>query len=182
MRLRSPRVVQEGRVVRTDRIDPGSPLLYSRFEWRARYRRYVVIYLVTYAAALVALMSVVAGLLYMMLPDARLGVLLVLVVTAAVIIPELWARLPVGLEHPPGLYKEGLVHPRGFMVPYGELVAVEVLHPLMPMVPAKLNLVPYFEQPGEDYTEWYIHHRVLGARGVQLFQEEVRRINDELED
>jgi len=182
MRLRSPRVVQEGRVVRTDRIDPGSPLLHSRFEWKARYRRYLVVDMVIYAVVLAVLMSVVAGLLYLVLPDVRLGVLLVVVVTAAVVLPELWARLPVGLEHPPGLYKEGLVHPKGFLVPYGELVEVQVLHSLIPLAPAKLYLVPYFEQPGEDYTEWYLHYNVLGEKGVRLFQDEVRRINEELED
>ena len=180
MRVRTLRVVDEGRVVRAEAVDPGAPLLLSRYQWRARYRRRVLLDLVSYSVVLVVLLSVVAAIVYVMLPDPRLSVLLVVLVTAAVVAPEVWAKGLYDHDNPPGLYREGLVHPRGFFVPYGELRRVEELYPPLPLMPVNVSLVPYFEQPGEDYTEWYFHARVLGYDGVAELKRQVSRMNEEL--
>ena len=180
MRLKGLKVVTDGRVVKADVVDPGAPLLRSRYEWRARYRKYLVLDLVTYAIVLGVLLSLVALILYAMLPDIRLGILVMALVMAAVLIPEVWARGFFDLENPPGLYKEGLVHPRGFFVPYGELRDVEILYSSTPMVPAKVSPVPYFDQPSEDYTEWYFPIHILGDKGVEMLRQKVSQINEEL--
>ena len=180
MRLRTLKVVEEGRIVKADRVEPGAPLLRSRYEWRARYRKYMTFDLVSYAVVLIVLLSVVAGIIYVMLPDLRLSIVLVVLVTVAVLIPEVWAKGFYDHDNPPGLYREGLVHPKGFFVPYGELRDVEVLYPAIPLMPANVSLVPYFEHPGEDYTEWYFHTHILGDKGLTELQEQVARINEEL--
>jgi hypothetical protein len=180
MRLRALKVVNDGRVVRAEGLDPGAPILCSRYQWRARYRRYMLSDLVTYAVVLVVLMSVVAGVLYLMLPDVRLAILVVALVTAAVLIPEIWSKGIYDHDNPPGLYKDGMVHPKGFFVPYGELREVEVLYPVIPLAPKKVSLVPYFEQPSEDYTEWYFHAHILGDDGVEELRKQVAMINEEL--
>ncbi len=180
MRLRTLKVVEDGRVVKADNVEPGAPLLSSRYEWRARYRRHMLIDLLSYAVVLVILLSVVAGVIYVMLPDLRLSIILVVLVTTAVLLPEVWTKGFYDHENPPGLYKEGMVHPKGFFVPYGELRDVEILYPIIPLMPKNVSILPYFEQPGEDYTEWYFHSHVLGDRGVDELREQVARINEEL--
>jgi hypothetical protein len=149
MRLKGLKVVIDGSVVKSDPVETGAPLLMSRYLWRARHRRMMVLDLVTYAAVLVVLLSVVAFVLY-------------------------------ALHHPPGLYKEGMVHPKGFFIPYGELRDVEMLYPTIPLMPPKVSLVPYFEQSSEDYTEWYFHPHVLGDDGLEMLRAKVAKINEEL--
>jgi hypothetical protein len=181
MRLRSPKVVTEGRVEKAEGVDPGSPLLHSRYEWQARYRKYLVLDLATYAIILILLMSVVALILYLMIPDARLGILIIVLVTVAVLIPEIWSKAPLGLSHPPGLYKEGLMHPKGFFVPYGELRDVDVTKPMVPVLMHDMvNLHPYFEHPGEDYSDWDFEAHILGDDGVEMLRSRVAEINEEL--
>ncbi|UCC93803.1 MAG: hypothetical protein JSW25_03815 [Thermoplasmata archaeon] len=180
MRLRALKVVEDGKVVKTDKVEPGAPLLRSRYQWRARYRRHMMMDLVGYAFVLIVLMSVVVAILYVAIPDIRLGILVLVLVIAAVLIPEVWAKGFYDPDNPPGLYKEGLVHPKGFFVPYGELREVDVLYPTIPLMPAKISLVPYFEQPSEDYTEWYLHVHVLGEKGVEKLRSQVAEINEEL--
>jgi hypothetical protein len=182
MRLRALKVVEEGRVVRGDRVDPGAPLLRSRTQWRARYRRHMTTDLLTYAVVLVVITSVVAAILYFLVPDLRLGILIIIIVAAAVLVPEIWSKGFYDHDNPPGLYREGLVHPKGFLVPYGELRDVEVLYPSLPLMPRNVSLVPYFEHPGEDYTDWYLHAHILGEDGVDELQQQVARINEELGD
>lgn len=180
MRLKGLKVVTDGRVVRTDAVDPGAPLLRSRYEWRARYRKYMVMDLVTYAIVLVVLLSVVALILYAMLPDIRLGVLVVALVMAAVMLPEIWAKALFDHDNPPGLYKDGLVHPKGFFLPYGEIREVDVLYSSIPMVQPKISPVPYFDQASEDYTEWYFPQHILGKKGVETLRSKVAEINEQL--
>lgn len=183
MRLRSPKVVIDGRVTRTDKVVPGSPILRSRYEWRARYRKYMVLDIVTYAIILIVLLSIVAFILYVMIQDIRLGILVIALVTAAVLIPEIWSKAPVGQEHPPGLYKEGLVHPKGFFIPYGELRRVEITEPMVPVImQSKVTLHPYFDQPGEDYSEWDFETHILGDDGVEMLRSRIAEINEELGD
>ncbi len=180
MRLRTLKVVEDGRVIKANNVEPGTPLLRSRYEWRARYRKFILMDLLSYAMVLVILLSVVAGIIYVMLPDLRLSIILIVLVTAALLFPEIWSKGFYDHDNPPGLYKEGMVHPKGFLVPYGELRDVEVLYPLIPLMPKKVSLLPYFEQPGEDYTEWYFHSHLLGEGGVRELREQVSRINEEL--
>jgi hypothetical protein len=180
MRLRALRVVKDGRVVKADGIETGAPLLRSRYQWRARYRKYMIIDLVSYAAVLIILLSVVAAILYAMLPDIRMGLLVLVLVTAAVLIPEVWAKGFYDPDNPPGLYKEGMVHPKGFFVPFGELREVDILYATIPLMPANVSLVPYFDQPSEDYTEWYFHVHILGDDGVEMLRSRVAEINEEL--
>jgi len=183
MRLRSPKVVTDGRVIRTDKVDPGSPLLRSKYEWRARYRKYMVLDLVASAIILIVLMSIVAAILYAMIPDIRLGLLVIALVLAAVLIPEILAKAPVGQEYPPGLYKEGLMHPKGFFIPYGELRSVEVIPPMVRVImQAKLTFHPYFDQPGEDYSDWDFEAHILGNDGIETLRSKVAEINEEMGD
>jgi hypothetical protein len=180
MRLNALKVVNDGRVVKADALDVGAPILRSRYQWRARYRKHMTLDLVTYAIVLVVLLSVVAGILYVIMPDMLLSILVVAIVTLAVLVPEVLSKGFYDPERPPGLYKEGMVHPKGFFVPYGELRDVEVLYPVMPLVQPKVSLVPYFEQSSEDYTEWYFHVHILGVEGVEELKKQVARINEEL--
>ncbi len=183
MKFRSPRVVTDGRVVKTDKVDPGSPLIRSRYEWGARYRRYMVLDVLTYALILLVILSLVAAILYAMLPDIRLGILVILLVMAAVLVPDVMTRAPVGKAHPPGLYREGLMHPRGFFVPYWELRDVETVPPPVPvLMQAKVMLHPYFEQPGEDYSDWGFEAHILGDDGVEMLRSKVAEINEKLGD
>lgn len=183
MRIRSPKVVTDGRVVRADHVDPGSPLLRSRYEWNARYRKYMVLDLVTNAVLLVIVLSVVVAVLYAVMPDARLGVLIVLVVLAAVLVPDALVKAPVGQSFPPGLYREGLMHPRGFFVPYGELRDIRVEPPAVPLLmQPKVSLQPYFDQPGEDYSGWDFEAHILGDDGVEMLRSKVAEINEQLGD
>jgi hypothetical protein len=180
MRLRALKVVKDGRVVKDDNGEPGAPILRSRYQWRARYRKYMVLDLVAYAIVLVVLLSVVALILNVMLPDIRMGILVLVLVTAAVLIPEVWAKGFYDPENPPGLYKDGMVHPKGFFVPFGELRDVEKLYPTIPLMPTKVSLVPYFDQASEDYTEWYFHVHILGDDGVEMLRSKVSEINETL--
>ena len=183
MRLRSPKVVTDGRVTRTDRIDPGSPLVRSKYEWSARYRKYMVLDLVMYAVILILLLSVVAAILYAMIPDIRLGILVIALVLGAVLVPEIMSKAPVGQEFPPGLYKEGMMHPKGFFVPYGELRDVEVTPPMVPVImQSKVTLHPFFDQPGEDYSDWDFEEHILGREGVETLRSKVAEINEQLGD
>lgn len=178
--MKGRRVVTDGHVVKADVIDTGAPLLKSRYEWRASYRRFLVRDLVVHALLLVVPLSVVALVLYAMLPDIRLGILVMALVMAAVLIPEVWATGFYDPDNPPGLYKEGLMHPRGFFLPYGELRDVEILYPSIPLMPTKVSPVPYFDQPSEDYTEWYFPAHILGDKGVEMLRAKVAEINEEL--
>jgi hypothetical protein len=180
MRLKGLKVVIDGSVVKSDPVETGAPLLMSRYLWRARHRRMMVLDLVTYAAVLVVLLSVVAFVLYALHPDIRIGILIIALVTLAVLIPEVWSKGLYDHDHPPGLYKEGMVHPKGFFIPYGELRDVEMLYPTIPLMPPKVSLVPYFEQSSEDYTEWYFHPHVLGDDGLEMLRAKVAKINEEL--
>ncbi len=180
MRLKALKVVEGGRVVRAEGLDVGPPILRSRYEWRSRYRQHMMLDLLTYAVVLIILLSVVAGIMYIMLPDLRLSILLVVLVTVAVLVPEVLSKGLYDVDNPPGLYKEGMVHPRGFFVPYGELRDVEILYPTMPLMHRNVSLIPYFEQPAEDYTEWYFHVHILGEEGVEELERQVARINEEL--
>jgi hypothetical protein len=182
MRLRALKVVEEGRVVRGGSVDPGAPLLRSRYQWRARYRSHMLRDLVTYAVVLVVITALVGAILYALVPDLMLALLIVVIVAAAVLIPEFWSKGFYDHDNPPGLYRKGLVHPKGFFVPYGELREVDVLYPSIPLMPKNVSLIPFFEQPGEDYTEWYLHVHILGDNGVRELKEQVARINEELGD
>ena len=75
------------------------------------------------------------------------------------------------------------MHPKGFFIRYGELRQVEITEPMVPVImQSKVTLHPYFDQPGEDYSEWDFETHILGDDGVEMLRSRIAEINEELGD
>ncbi len=169
--MRGRRVVREGRILHEEGVDTGPPLLFSRFEWRSRYRTYLLWDLVYTLVFPVIFLAVIGGIIYMMMTDK--GLVLVFVGIVLVILIFTNANLRGLFEHgtPPGLYEAGLMHPRRFFIPYEEVEGVERVRSAIPLFPDTVLFHPMFERPDEDYSEWELSIKVLGEEGLELLEE-----------
>jgi hypothetical protein len=155
-----------------DDLDPGPPVLHSRYGWHTRYRKYLLLEIVAYAILLVIVMSIVSAVLYLVIDDANLAVLLVVLVTVCYVVAEFWSKGITGLGTAPGLYQEGLFHPRGFLIPYAEIQYVHVRRGPVPfLMPDRVVLTPRHELRLVDYSEWELELHILGDDGLELLTE-----------
>jgi hypothetical protein len=181
VRFRGKRMVVEGRIKDVDELDPGPPILRSRYEWRARYKKYLFIEMLTYAIVLLVVLAIVAVILYILIPDLSVGIIIIALVTIAILGTELWSRGFIDKDHPPGLYQEGLMHPKGFFLPYEEVRDIHETRSPIPVFPMKIAPVPFYEDSFEDYSDWAFEAHILGDNGVEELRDRVSRINAELD-
>ncbi len=172
------RVVVEGRIEKVEPIDPGPPLLHSRYGWSTRYRKNLFLEVLTYAIVLVVVLSVVGIVLYMVIQDAALIVFIVGLSTFCFLIAEFWSKGIFGHKVSPGLYQEGLMHPKGFFIPYDELRGVEIKGTFIPLFPKKIVLQPYHENRLVDYTEWEMDKPILGDDGIKVLEERISAVDE----
>jgi len=172
------RVVVDGRIEKVEPIDPGPPLLHSRYEWSTRYRKNLFMEVLTYAIMLVITLSIVGAILYMVIQDVTLIVFIIALATFCFLIAEFWSKGIFGHKISPGLYQEGLMHPKGFFIPYDELRGVEVKGSFIPLFPEKIILQPYYENRLVDYTEWEMDKPILGDDGYLALEERISEINE----
>ncbi len=178
--MRISRVVIDGRIEKVEPIDPGPPLLHSRYEWSTRYRKNLFLEVLTYTIVLVVVLSIVGIVLYMVIQDVALIVFIIGLATFSFLIAEFWSKGIFGHRVPPGLYQEGFMHPRGFFIPYIELRGVEVKGPFIPLIPLfheRVVLQPYHENRLVDYTEWEVDKPVLGDDGIQALKERISEVD-----
>ncbi|NOQ53997.1 MAG: hypothetical protein GQ558_05275 [Thermoplasmata archaeon] len=171
------RVVIDGRIEKVDTFDTGPPLLHSRYEWSTRYRKNLFLEVLTYAIVLLVVLSIVGIVLYMVIQDVALIVFIVGLTTFSFLIAEFWKKGIFGHRVPPGLYQEGFMHPRGFLIPYIELRGLEIKGSLIPLFHEKVVLQPYHENRLVDYTEWEVDKPVLGDDGIQVLKERISAVD-----
>ena len=178
--MRGMKAVIDGRIEKVDTFDPGPPLLRSRFEWRTRYRKYLLLEVVTYAIVLIIVMAIASAIIYVAIGDTALAVLVLVLTTVCFLIAEFWSKGILGSKIAPGLYQEGLIHPKGFLLPYVEIEAVKVRRgPIPILLPDKVVPVPRYELRLVDYTEWELEVHIIGEDGLQLLREKVAEVPDE---
>ncbi len=179
-RLRGTKAVIGGRIEKVDTFDPGPPLLRSKYEWRTRYRKYLLQEIVAYAMVLIITMSVVSAILYLVIEDAALAVLVVVLTTVCFLVAEFWSKGILGYKIAPGLYQEGLIHQKGFFLPYDEIEDLQTRKGLIPiLVPDKVVFIPRFENRLVDYSEWDMEVHIIGEDGLELLRERITEVPDE---
>lgn len=175
--MRISRVVIDGRIEKVEPIDPGPPLLHSRYEWSTRYRKNLFLEVLTYAIVLVVVLSVVGIVLYMVIQDVALIVFIIGLATFSFLIAEFWSKGIFGYKIAPGLYHEGLIHPKGFLLPYDEIEDVQVRNGLIPiLLPDKVAFDPRYEIRLVDYTEWEMEAHIIGEDGLELLKEKIKEL------
>jgi hypothetical protein len=173
MSIRGRRVVVEGRVQEEDSIETGPPLLLSRYEWRSRYKNYLMWDLVYTLLVPIILLLVVGSVLYTMLSDRGLVAIFVGITLLIIMVTNANLRSLFESGTPPGLYEGGLMHTKMFFIPYAELEGVAVTRTAIPILPDIVTFQPMFERPTEDYSEWDLPLRVIGDDGVELLRERI---------
>lgn len=175
--MRKMKAVIDGRIEKVDTFDPGPPLLRSRYEWGTRYRKYLLLEIITYATVLIIMMSIVSVILYLVIMDIALAVLVVVLTTGSFLIAEFWSKGIFGSKIAPGLYQEGLIHPKGFLIPYDEIEEVRVRKGLIPiLIPDKVEIIPRYEIRLVDYTEWEMEAHIIGEDGLGLLREKIAEV------
>ena len=176
------RVVIDGRIEKVKPIDPGPPLLHSRYEWSTRYRKNLFMEVLTYAIVLVVVLSIVGIALYMVIQDVALIVFIIGLATFSFLIAEFWSKGIIGHKIAPGLYHKGLIHPKGFLLPYGEIDDMQVRKGLIPiLIPDKVVFDPRFENRLVDYSEWEMEVHIIGEVGLELLREKISEVLEENE-
>ncbi len=178
--FRGMKAVIDGRIEKVDTFDPGPPLLRSRYEWGTRYRKYLLLEIVTYAIVLIITMSIVSVILYLVIVDIALSVLVVVLTTVCFLIAEFWSKGILGSKIAPGLYREGLIHPKGFLIPYEEIEDVQVRKGLIPiLIPNRVVFKPRYENRLVDYSEWDMEVHIIGDDGLELLREKIAEVPSE---
>ena len=172
----------EGRVEEEASLETGPPLLLSRYEWRSRYKTYLIWDLVYTLFMPIILLAVVGGILYMMLSDRGLVAIFVGIVLLIILVTNANLRSLFESGTPPGLYEEGLMHSKMFFIPYTEIERVDVVRNAIPVLPDIVTFQPLFERPNEDYSEWDLPLKVIGEEGVELLKERVAEATEGLLD
>jgi len=172
------RVVIDGRIEKVEPIEPGPPLLHSRYEWSIRYRKNLFLEVLTYALVLVVALSFVGAVLYIVIQDSTMIVFIIGLATFSFLIAEFWSKGIFGRKVAPGLYQEGFMHPKGFFIPYIELRGVEVKRSFIPLFPETVVLQPYHENRLVDYTEWEIEKPILGDDGIKALKERISAVEE----
>lgn len=174
------RVVIDGRIEKVEAVDPGPPLLHSRYEWSTRYRKNLLLEVLTYAIVLVVTLSIVGVVLYMVIQDVALIVFIIALTTFCFLIAEFWSKGIFGHRVSPGLYQEGLIHPRGFLLPYLEIEDVQVRKGLIPiLLPDKIVFHPRYENRLVEYAEWEMEAHIIGEDGLELLRDMLTEVPDE---
>ena len=182
MSIRGMRVVVEGRIEEEVSLDTGPPLLLSRYEWRSRYKTYLMWDLVYTLFVPIVLLLVVGAVLYTMLSDRGIVAIFVGTVLLIIIITNANLRSLFESGTPPGLYEKGLMHSKRFFIPYSEVERADVIRNAVPILPDIVTFQPLFERPTEDYSEWDLPLKVIGDEGAELLRERIAEATEGLID
>jgi hypothetical protein len=161
------RIVKEGRIEKTRGLQTGPPLIRSKLQWRSHYRSYLTRELMKTLPLLLGILVVSYVLLWFFIRDVGLVLLILLLVAITVLASDFRLRALLSPGEPPGLFELGLMHPKGFFIPYGELRGAKVTTFSFILFPKKLTFIPFYESDFVDYTEWDMPADILEDEGIE---------------
>ena len=163
--MREVKLVQ-GRLIRVDDVDRGAPIAVSEDEMRSRWwirrRRSLLTFELVFWAYLT--IQYIRG---------RYSVEYVLLFGLVFITSVLLGYVIFRTKAPPGLYTNGVQHPKAYFLPYEEIGEVQVREKAGGLGGPIVRLTPRLKGGTWDWDYYDIPIELLGEGGVQTIMDRV---------